>query len=396
MAMHIALICDEYPPGPHGGVGTFTNDLAGGLVAAGHRVTVLLLDTRGDSYWSDHPAELGQSGGPRIVPLPIVSPKWMRWRPGLLWSRFKLLQALRAEHARDPFDFVECIDNGGFLPFGGIRSIPTIIRLHGSTFLFDYELGSTTSDPFTHWLEKRTLARADFLVGVSEYIGRRELELSGLARKVDQVIYNAVDTRLMMPEPEQSVESGLIVFANTIHSRKGVAELCAAMNFIGHTHPDARLLMIGKHMASDANGRLYCDSAMDGVLPEFKDRITFTGRLKYRSEVFDQLRRANVCCYPSKLEGFGIAPVEAMALGKPTIYSYTGPGAEVIEDGVSGLLCDPVNPRDIAEKIQRILGDPALATQLGQEARKRAVRLFSKTEWIQKNIRFYERCLGRP
>ncbi len=390
--MHIGLICDEYPPGPHGGVGSFTGDLADGLVEAGHRVTVFVVEMGGGRYWSSPVPKMDTARNPRIIPVPIISPAWMRWRPGALWSRWKLLQIVRAEHAKNRFEVIECMDNGGLLPFGGPRGIPAIIRLHGATFLFDYELGSTTSDPFTHWMEKRALAKATHLVAVSEYIGCRELELAGLPRKRDRVIYNAVDTNLFSSDPATSTENGLIVFANTIHSRKGVLELCKAMNVVGQTHPHARLLMIGMHMPAGRGGRLFKDEALDAVLPEFRDRITFTGRLD-RSEVRMLLRKAHLCCYPSKLEGFGIAPVEAMALGKPTIYSNTGPGAEVIEDGVSGLLCDPTDPEDIARKIQRILDKPALAESLGRKARERVVALFSKDNWVEKNAAFYRDCL---
>ena len=81
------------------------------------------------------------------------------------------------------------------------------------------------------------------------------------------------------------------------------------------------------------------------------------------------------------METFGLAPVEAMSVGRPTIYSRTGPGPEVVEDGVSGLLCDPADPHDIAAKIDQILDQPrALAQRLGQAARQRVSRTFRQIQ----------------
>ena len=95
------------------------------------------------------------------------------------------------------------------------------------------------------------------------------------------------------------------------------------------------------------------------------------------------------------METFGIAPVEAMSVGKPTIFSRTGPGPEIIEDGVSGLLCDPRDPKDIATKLDAILDNSQLAADLGRRARERVLKQFNKKDWIPRNLEYYRRCLDR-
>jgi glycosyltransferase involved in cell wall biosynthesis len=84
-----------------------------------------------------------------------------------------------------------------------------------------------------------------------------------------------------------------------------------------------------------------------------------------------------------------------MAVGKPTVFSRTGPGPEIIEDGVSGLLCDPHDPADIASKILRILENLPLAAALGKNARCRVVQMFDKRDWVKRNLEFYENVLAR-
>lgn len=379
----IALVCNEYPPGPHGGVGTFTCDLAEGLAQRGVAVVVFVIQESGGHWKSGR-----LLNGVEVRVIELSSPSFLRWRGGVFYRRIKILLTIWHAHLRERFELVEAIDNHGFMSFGGIPGVPFVVRLHGASFLFDRLLGSSTSDSLTHLLEEWSLCRADFTVAVSEYIGRRELELGNVSRACDRVIYNAVDTNVFSPG-EETIE-GLIVFANSIHPRKGVEELCEAMNYVLPNFPDAKLVLIGKHIVSTASGREFWKQALDRVRPEFRSAVTFTGRLEFRSEVLGYLRKAEVCCYPSQLEGFGIAPVEAMSVGKPTIYSRQGPGSEVVEDGVTGLLCDPSDPRDIAAKICVLLGDRKTAAEMGKRARQEVIRRFSKAKWIDQNLEAYE------
>ena len=86
--------------------------------------------------------------------------------------------------------------------------------------------------------------------------------------------------------------------------------------------------------------------------------------------------------------------VEAMALEKPVIYMRSGPGPEVIEDGVSGLLCDTHDPDDIASKILFLLEHPEIGFKMGRSARQRVVEKFELNKWVDENIRFYQDCIS--
>ncbi len=104
------------------------------------------------------------------------------------------------------------------------------------------------------------------------------------------------------------------------------------------------------------------------------------------------LARASVCVYPSHMEALPLAWLEGMAMGKAVLGSRTGPGHEVIEDGVSGMLCDPHDPGSIAECLVRLLSDAALRADLGRCARRRAVDGFSEAAMLDRNESFYNAC----
>jgi glycosyltransferase involved in cell wall biosynthesis len=72
-----------------------------------------------------------------------------------------------------------------------------------------------------------------------------------------------------------------------------------------------------------------------------------------KTAVFDQLRRANAMVLPSVwYEGFPVSVLEAFATGTPVIASRTGSLAEVVEDGVTGILANPGDARDLADRLR--------------------------------------------
>ena len=388
--MHVAIICGEYPPAPHGGTGSSYRDLAEGLVSAGHAATVIGI----------YPVRQLPNGrasdeiinGVRVVRLP-AAPGWLRYRIGALWDRFKLRRWLTREHAWTPYTLVEASDYAGWLRFGGPRGVPTVVRIRGSNLFFDTEL-QRAGDSFEHALERTALTRADHIASVSRYAAQRTLEICGLAQRPCSVIPNAVDTAAFSPAAQPTTEPGLIVFVNSINPKKGIEQLIVAMNVVCRAHPAARLVVIGEDTQKNSEGRSYVEQLTAQVAPKFRSRVVFTGRLP-RAEIIPWLRRAHICCYPSHMETFGIAVIEAMAVGKPVIFSRIGPGPELIEDGVSGLLCDPYSAADIAAKIQAILANPQLADTLGQNARRRVEQMFDKRDWVRRNLEFYETACER-
>ena len=78
-----------------------------------------------------------------------------------------------------------------------------------------------------------------------------------------------------------------------------------------------------------------------------------------------------------------------MSCGVPVVYSTLHAGPEVIDDGVTGLLADPHDPNDVAEKVQRLLNDTAFAAQLAENAREAVKDRFSLQRCVDETIAFY-------
>ena len=122
-----------------------------------------------------------------------------------------------------------------------------------------------------------------------------------------------------------------------------------------------------------------------------RGNIIWIDRMLAREEVVQIVSHATVFLCPSIYEPLGIVNLEAMACETAVVATRTGGIPEVVEDGVTGLLVpfeprddgtrDPVDPerfaRDIAERVNELLADPARAGRMGEAGRARAIERFS-------------------
>jgi glycosyltransferase involved in cell wall biosynthesis len=131
----------------------------------------------------------------------------------------------------------------------------------------------------------------------------------------------------------------------------------------------------------------------DALPPEIASHVAWKGRVP-RASLPDALRRASVCVYPSHIEAMPIGWLEGLATGKAVVASETGPGPEIIDDGVNGLLCNPADPASIAEKVIRLLKDPAERRRLGAAARTLCEERYSLPTLVDRNLEYYQRLLA--
>ncbi len=380
--MKILFICNEYPPYKHGGIGSFTRDIAEGLVAKGQQVTVWGL------YSNLSNTLLENINGVTVVRLPYAGIK----------SRFKqvhfiyhLNQQLKNYLKITKFDIVECQEWQGLLPMG-LTHPGYIIRLHGAAIFFD-KLLKRPGNRLMHLLEKFTINKAKNIVAVSNFCGKITLELIGCKRPYT-VIYNGVNQAKLNNFKKPYFIPYSIVFANSVLPKKGIFELVAAFNIIQQIFPEATLTIIGK-LGYQENGINIRELITTKLLPESIPKVEITGWLNNADEVYHHLSCAHLCCYPSHMEGFGIAPVEAMAMAKPVLFMSNGPGPEVIEDGVSGILCDCTNSQEIAQKIITLFNKTLNGEYLGNNAERRVRELFELNEvFIPNNIAYYKSILS--
>jgi glycosyltransferase involved in cell wall biosynthesis len=113
------------------------------------------------------------------------------------------------------------------------------------------------------------------------------------------------------------------------------------------------------------------------------NNVIFRGWLDHH-DVIERIKSAAVIAVPSRwFEGFPMTVLEAFSAGTPVVASRIGSLAEIVEDGISGLIRDVGHHQSWRESVQLLLDDTRLATTLGQGAR----RAFEKKYTNQHNLR---------
>jgi glycosyltransferase involved in cell wall biosynthesis len=378
--VHICFLCNEYPPAPHGGIGSFTQTLARELVRHGHQVTALGM------YLDSHSAN-DDDQGVKVIRISRSGIPVGRFA----WNRVKLGRALRELHRATPINVVE----GGELDVAMLnRRLPgatIVLRMHGGPSYFAGFVTGSKIQLLKEWWAFR-IAQELSACGHSVAEGTKRLLRLG-ARHVE-VIWNPIDVDAFTPADPALEEDGVIVFAGAISERKGIRQLVQAMPLIVAGAPNARLEVYGGE-AVDPPPAEPLAAVLTRLIPdEIASRIDWKGRVP-RSELPSAIRRAAVCVYPSHNEALPIAWLEALSSGKAVVASETGPGPEVIDHGINGLLCNPSDPRSIAENVIRLLNDRGLRRQLGAAARSMAVERYRMDKIVAQNIAYYERLSKR-
>lgn len=376
--MHVCFLCNEYPPDPHGGIGSVTRTLARSLARRGHHVTVLGYTVGG------HPG-VSDDDGVRVMRLPHAEIRGT----GLVVNGWRLGRALLELDTQQSIDIIEGPENSLAAIPKRLRT-PAVIRMHGGHHFFAVTLGAKPRQQ-RRWIERRSFARATHLCAVSHFVASTTLELLKQTQRPVEILPNPVDTTAFAPRAARDEQDGLIVFAGTVCEKKGVRQLVQAMPTIVNAIPHARLSIIGRDSRDPFSGSSYTEGLRRAVPEGLRDRIHFAGSVSH-TEMPWRLAQAAVCVYPSHMEAMPVAWLEAMSMAKCVVASRSGPGAEVIEHSVSGLLCDPHDPGAIAEQVILALSSVDRRHQLGEQARARVLAHFSEHVMIERNERFYERC----
>jgi L-malate glycosyltransferase len=232
-------------------------------------------------------------------------------------------------------------------------------------------------------LTLRTLARgADLVVANSRWIAEQVRRAAPSARV--QVIHNPVDLRRFDPGAVDrraarealglsDADLALAVVAQ-LTPWKGQDDAVRVVAALAERGVSARLVL-GGSAKFVAAGTRFDNRAFEQQLVDLvralgvEDRVIFAGE---REDVPDLLGAVDVLLVPSWREAFGRIAAEAMAMGRPVVATDVGGPAEIVRDGVDGLLLAPRDPARWADAVERLLADPDLRKQMGESGRERA------------------------
>ncbi len=239
------------------------------------------------------------------------------------------------------------------------------------------------------WVMQEVVARrVDRIITGSENSARSISQVMDIPRERIRAILDGVDTELFRPPAGVEREPNSLIFVGNSEDRnKGALYLIEALALLRDEVPFRLALVDREEKDLKVVPPLVRKSGLDG-------RVTYTGRVS-REELVRLYGRSQVLVSPSLYEGFGLPAAEAMSCGLPVVATSAGAFPEVIEDGVTGILVAPGDPRALAGAIRRLLADPELRRRMGEAGRRRVEERFTWRETARRTVQLYEEVLGR-
>ncbi|MGV8083254.1 MAG: glycosyltransferase family 4 protein [Coriobacteriia bacterium] len=148
-------------------------------------------------------------------------------------------------------------------------------------------------------------------------------------------------------------------------AHKDLPTLLHAFARLARRRPGLNLLLVG------ADDRAFIEAHLPKAPRAIRDRIFFTGRVG-DPQLRTLMRGAEAFIFPSRYEGFGLPPLEAMAMGTPVIVADAASLPEVA--GQAALLFPPGDVASCEAAIDRVLGDEELRDELSRSGFERAER----------------------
>ncbi len=374
--MKIALV-SPYDFAYPGGVTNHISCLEHQLTLMGHEVKVIAPASRVVPDFGDRFIPIGK---PRPIP---ASGSICR-----ITISLRLASTIKAVLDRENFDIIHLHEP--FMPmlctavlrFSHTPNVGTFHACHGKPgYNFGWPIGTIMLKRRVHKLNGRIAVSKPAMEFASKYVPGDYT-----------IIPNGIDLEHFSPDvsPIDKFCDGKlnILFVGRLESRKGVNYLIKAYKRVKEEVSNSRLIIVGP---GTRLRRKYKRQVKRNRL----DDVVFVGYASY-DELPRYYKTADIFCSPATgRESFGIALLEAMAIGKPIVASNIDGYASVMTHGVEGLLVPPKDERALAQALMSLMADESPRQQMGARGRHTA----EGYDWkhiAQRVLDYYVKILSEP
>ena len=411
--MRIALISSEYAGLPgSGGIGTYFDHLARGLVRVGCEVEV---------FTSGRVGDLPNRNGVVFHHLGDPQPPLFAYR---------VVETFRKAHAERPFDVLEYgeLKAEGLWVSRSFSEVARVVRLHSPSIILDryldfapsprervasvlnqircalgalkrgLPLKSINLEPFHYpWLsgrdsvEREAASEADAVIVMSEEM-RRFAEghwwiKSEAIRKVPNPLFLNWDEGKKMA-PNSTPKLG---FLGRLEPRKGVREFALALNKVLPEFPDWVVEFAGRSMPSCISG-IDPAQVVREILGKNLKQVRFVNNLP-PAAVSEWFAEVDVFAFPSLWDNFPYVILEAMASGRPIVATQTGAVPEMLGDTAE--IVKPGDARGLAKALRKLMADSELRRSSGDAAKKRFEERFHPDRVMGEILEVYGEAIER-
>jgi D-inositol-3-phosphate glycosyltransferase len=224
-------------------------------------------------------------------------------------------------------------------------------------------------------VEEAVIACSDLMLASTESERDQLAALYDAVPERVEVVPPGVDHSVFFPEDADVAKHRLglddrrvLLFAGRIQPLKGVG--LAVRCLAALDDPAAMLLVVGGPSGPDGDTEL-------ARVHELANELGVAANVHFvpprpHTSLADYYRAADVCVVPSRAESFGLVALEAAACGTPVVAASVGGLRSLVDDGETGFLVEERDPAAYAALVAKLLGDPALAAEMGAVASTRS------------------------
>ena len=261
--------------------------------------------------------------------------------------------------------------------------VKCVCTLHGT------DITVVGTHPTLKNITRYAINQSDAVTAVSEALKKETLEKLDIKANKVTSIHNFVSTDRFFPANDgtpacvRQENKCIILHISNLRDVKNPLHVIRIYDKIQKRLPNFELWIVGEGPRQHDMRNLCKELGIE-------DKVHFLG---IRSNVTPVLQSARLLLLPSKQESFGLVALESMACRAPALASRAGGLPEVIQDGETGLLFEPDNIDEAAEKAIEVLSDSARYQVMSEKAYQSATSQFSKAKIIAQYEALYRKIL---
>jgi glycosyltransferase involved in cell wall biosynthesis len=307
---------------------------------------------------------------------------WRKWyAPAIRWRAVRSLRAM----VRDLLPAIIHVNDIWWVPH-------TVTAVRGS------RLGRPIVAHVRQEIEPQKVARyclgsVDAVIAVSKQV-EQALISGGVSARAIRMIYSGLRFLDAAPPADKpavcralglSLDAVLLGTVAHLFPRKGYDVMIRALPVIAREIPELEYLVIG-------TGEPAYEQELKGLAATLGvgDRVHFVG---FQEDVTPFLSALSLYVHPARMEGFGIAVVEALAAGKAVVASRVGGLPEVVEHGRTGLLVTADDPNELSAAVVSLLRDGQRRKEMGERGARAARERFDISASVAAVERLYHDVL---
>jgi glycosyltransferase involved in cell wall biosynthesis len=240
--------------------------------------------------------------------------------------------------------------------------------------------------------------RVNCAIAISSVIKRNLFETTSLS--TDKIIlhYNGVDPVKFDPckvdgkkvRKEFKIGDDQIVLgmAARFSAGKGHEEFLLAAKSLSARYDNLRFMIVGEA----SRGEDVYAEAIKKLAEEYElHNVIFTG---FRNDMPEVMSAMDIFIFPSHAEAFGVALVEAMSMGKPSVCTKSDGILDITLDNETGYFFEKNNPEDLINKLETLINSPEKRITLGKAARERVLKCFDSPKLMDELIEIYKQVIN--